>query len=39
MQPSESEMIRPPKITKNIKYVGQSTFADIGKCIIECIPH
>ena len=31
MQPSESEMIRLPKITKKIKHVGQSTFADIGK--------
>jgi len=29
MQPSESEMIEPPK---DIKHVGQSTFADIGKC-------
>ncbi|XP_020608841.1 T-cell immunomodulatory protein-like isoform X3 [Orbicella faveolata] len=29
VQPSESEMIRPPKITKKIKHVGQSTFADI----------
>jgi len=31
VQPSESEMIRPPQITKDIKHVGQSTFADIGK--------
>lgn len=29
VQPSESEMIRPPKITKDIKHFGQSTFADI----------